>query len=130
MKTMKKVLIGILAVPLFLILFEIFGMIINHASTCIQTNRLRHDIVDAIPNTEIISVESQTGNTSGTGNHVDCLTCITFTSGLSVPEIQDKLGSTYEWDEWNCYVDETDTKGEYLFFLRKHAPFVNNIEGH
>ena len=74
MKTMKKVLIGILAVPLFLILFEIFGMIINHASTGIQTNRLRHDIADAIPNTEIISVESQTGNTTGTGNHVDCLT--------------------------------------------------------
>ncbi len=43
-----------------MILFEILGMIINHASTGIQTNRLCHDIVDAIPNTEIISVELQT----------------------------------------------------------------------
>jgi hypothetical protein len=46
-----------------MILFEIFGMIINHTSTGIQTNRLHHDIVDVIPNTEIISVESQTVGT-------------------------------------------------------------------
>ena len=51
MKTMKKVFIGIVAIPLFLIIFEIFGMIVNHASTSIQTNCLRRDIVDAIPNT-------------------------------------------------------------------------------
>ena len=130
MKTMKKVLIGILAVPLFLILFEIFGMIINHASTGIQTNRLRHDIVDAIPNTEIISVESQTGNTTGTGNHVHCLTQITFTSNLSLSDVRDKLDDTYEWNDLSCYVEETNKAGEYLFYLRKRAPFADNIEGH
>ena len=64
MKTHKKVLISILAVPLLLIFFEVFGMIVNHASTGIQTNRLRREIIDTIPNTEIISVESETGNTS------------------------------------------------------------------
>ena len=130
MKTLKKVIIGIIAIPLLLILLEISGMIVNHASTGIQTNRLRRDIVDAFPNTQIISVESETGNTSGTGNHVDCLTRITFSSDLSLSEVQDKLSSIYEWNDLNCYVNETANKGEYLFFLRKRAPFVNNIEGH
>ncbi|WP_044973963.1 hypothetical protein [Ruminococcus sp. HUN007] len=130
MKTLKKVLIGILAVLLFLILFEIFGMIINHASTGIQTKRLRHDIVDTLRNTEIISVESETGNTSGTGNHVDCLTQITFTSDLSLSDVQDKFDDTYKWDDFNCYIEETDKAGEYLFYLRKRAPFADNIEGH
>lgn len=130
MKTLKKVLIGILALPLLLILYEVFGIIVNHASTGIQTSRLRHNIVDTLPDTDIISVESETGNTSGTGNHVDCLTRITFTSDLSLSEVQDKFSKTYEWNDLSCYVEETDKAGEYLFFLRKRAPFVNNIEGH
>ena len=130
MKALKKVLIGILALPLLLILYEVFGIIVNHASTGIQTSRLRHNIVDTWPDTDIISVESETGNTSGTGNHVDCLTRITFTSDLSLSEVQDKFSKTYEWNDLNCYVEETDKAGEYLFFLRKRAPFVNNIEGH
>ena len=130
MKTLKKVFIGILALPLFLICFEIFGMIVNHASTSIQTNRLRRNIVDAIPNTEIISVESQTGNTSGTGNHVDCLTRIIFSSDLSLSEIQDKLRNAFESNTRECSVKETDKAGEYLFILCKSAPFSNNIEGH
>ena len=130
MKALKSFLIVILAIPLFLIAFELFGMIVNHASTGIQTNRLRRDIVETFPNTEIISVESQTGNTSGTGNHVDCLTRITFTSDLSLSEVQDKLSRNYEWSDLMCYVSETDTAGEYLFFLRKPAPFRDNIEGH
>ena len=130
MKALKKVLIGILALPLLLILYEVFGIIVNHASTGIQTSRLRHNIVDTLPGTDIISVESETGNTSGTGNHVDCLTRITFTSDLSLSEVQDKFSRTYEWNDLSCYVEETDKAGEYLFFLRKRAPFVNNIEGH
>ena len=130
MKSFYKVLLGIFAIPLLLIAFEIFGMIVNHASTGIQTTRLRHSITDTIPDTEIISVDSQTGNTSGTGNHVDCLTRITFSSDLSLSEVQNKLSSTYEWNDLNCYVEETANRGEYLFFLRKRAPFVDNIEGH
>lgn len=130
MKKMKKGLNGVIAVPLFLILLEIFGMAVNHAATGIQTNHLRRDIVDAFPNTEILSVESQTGNTTGTGNHVDCQTCITFSSDLSLSEVQDQLSKDYQWNDLRCYVDETDTPGEYLFFLRKTAPFPNNIEGH
>ena len=130
MKTMKRFLIGFLAVPLLLILIEVFGIIVNHASTGIQTNRLKRDIADSIPDTEIISVESQTGNTTGTGNHVDCLTQITFTSDLSLSDVRDKLDGTYEWNDLSCYVEETNKAGEYLFFLRKRAPFADNIEGH
>ena len=130
MKKNKKVLISIFAVPLFLIMFELFGMAVNHSSTGIQTNRLRRNIVDAIPDTEIISFESRTGNTTGTGNHVDCLSCITFSSDLSLSEVQDKLSGDYDWNDLSCYVEETDTAGEYLFFLRKRAPFAGNIEGH
>lgn len=134
MKTLKKVLIGVLSAPfvlvLLFVLFEIFGMIVNHTATGIQTNTLHRDIRNAFPKTEIISVESQTGNTSGTGNHVDCKTEITFTSDLPLSEVQNKLSDRYEWNEWHCYVDETDTAGEYLFYLRTSAPFPDNIEGH
>lgn len=130
MKTIKRFLIGFLAVPLLLILIEGFGIIVNHASTGIQTNRLKRDIVDSIPDTEIISVESQTGNTTGTGNHVDCLTLITFSSELSLSDVRDKLDDTYEWNDTSCYVEETEKAGEYLFLLRKRAPFADNIEGH
>ena len=130
MKTIKSILIAVLVVPLFLILCEIFGMIVNHASTGIQTRRLRRDIIDTFPDTEIISVESQTGNTTGTGNHVDCLTRITFTSDLSLTEVQDKFNGNYEWSDLMCYLSETDKDGEYLFFLRKSAPFRDNIEAH
>lgn len=130
MKSFSKFLLCIFAIPLIMIALEIFGIIVNHASTGIQTSHLQHNITEAIPNTEIISVESQTGNTTGTGNHVDCLTRITFISDLSLSEVQDKLSSTYKWSDLNCYVAETETKGEYLFFLRKRAPFADNIEGH
>ena len=130
MKKSFKSMLAIFAIPLLLIGYEVLGIIVNHTATGIQTNRLRHNIVDTFPDTEIISVKSETGNTSGTGNHVDCLSCITFTSDLSLSEVQDKLSSTYDWSDLSCYVNETTTKGQYLFFLRKRAPFVNNIEGH
>lgn len=130
MKTLKKCLFVIFALPIFLVMLEVFGMIVNQASTGIQTSRLRHDIVDTLPDTEIISVDSETGNTTGTGNHVDCLTRITFTSDLSLSEVQNKLSRIYEWNDLSCYVEETDKAGEYLFFLRKRAPFADNIKGH
>ena len=129
MKTKKKGF-GILALPLAFIVFELAGMIVNHISTAVQTSCLRSDIVDAFPKAEILSVESETGNTTGTGNHVDCLSCITFSSDLSLSEVQEKLSGTYEWNDLGCYVNETDTAGVYCFFLRKRAPFPNNIEGH
>jgi len=128
-KGLIMVFIGIVAIPLFIMTFEIFGMIVNHASTGVQTNRLRRNIVNAIPNTKIISSESRTGNTSGTGNHVDCLTQITFTSTLSLSDVRDKLDNTYDWND-SCYVKKTEKEGEYLFFLLNSAPFADNIEGH
>ncbi len=134
MKALKKVLIGVLSAPfvlvLLFVLFEIFGMIVNHTATGIQTNTLHRDIRNAFPKTEIISVESQTGNTSGTGNHVDCLTRITFTSNLPLSDVQSKLSDRYEWNEWHCYVETTETVGEYRFYLCTSAPFPDNIEGH
>lgn len=134
MKTIKKILIGAAAAPfvlvLLFVLFEILGMIVNHTATGIQTGLLRRDIKKAFPTSEIVSVESQTGNTSGTGNHVDCLTRITFTSDLPLSDVQSKLSDRYEWNEWYCYVETTETVGEYRFYLCTSAPFPDNIEGH
>ncbi len=109
---------------------ELAGIVVNQASTTMQTSKLRKEIAEVIPNTEIISAKSQTGNTTGTGNHVDCLSLVTFSSDLSISEVQDKLDDTYEWNDLNCYVEETDKTGEYLFYLRKRAPFADNIIGH
>ena len=122
-----KIVIGVLLIP---IIYELAGIVVNQASTTMQTSKLRKEIAEVIPNTEIISAKSQTGNTTGTGNHVDCLSLVTFSSDLPLSEVQDKLDDTYEWNDLNCYVEETDKTGEYLFFLCKRAPFADNIEGH
>ena len=122
-----KIVIGVLLIP---IIYELAGIAVNQASTSIQTSKLRKEIVEVIPNTEIISAKSQTGNTTGTGNHVDCLSLVTFSYDLSLSEVQDKLDDTYEWNDLSCYVSETDKTGEYLFYLRKRAPFADNIMGH
>ena len=71
---------------------------------------------------------SETGNTSGTGNHVDCLSVITFSSKQSLAEIKDCMSEYYVWDD-GCFVEEKED-GSYQFYLNTSAPFPDNIEGH
>ncbi|MCI8614136.1 MAG: hypothetical protein K2P25_10525 [Lachnospiraceae bacterium] len=137
MKRLKKTGVFILLTPIVFIIFfiiafilyEIFGMCINHLAARRQTHALQVNLESSIPDIEFINIYWQTGNTSGTGNHVDCLSSITFSTQMPESEIKSRLSECYQFDEWSCYISETDT-GDYLFYLNTSAPFADNIEGH
>ncbi|GFI15565.1 hypothetical protein IMSAGC009_00724 [Lachnospiraceae bacterium] len=133
MKWAKRFGIVMLSLPIALVivwvLYEIFGMCINHITTKKQTNRLRTNLESEISDIEIISIYSETGNTSGTGNHVDCMSSIIFSTEIQETEIEDCMSKYYVFDEWSCYVDKTDD-GYYKIYINTSAPFADNIEGH
>ncbi len=133
MKWLKKFLIIILFLPIILVIvwgmYEIFGMCINHIATREQTNTLKKNLENEISDIELLSVYSETGNTSGTGNHVDCLSSIIFLTEMPESEIEDRMSKYYVFDEWSCYVHKTDD-GDYTIYLNTPAPFADNIEGH
>ena len=133
MKLLKGFGITLLSLPIILIvifvLYEIFGMCVNHMTTKKQTTTLQMHLESEIPDIKIISVYSETGNTSGTGNHVDCLSSIIFSTEMRDREIEDSLSKYYVFDEWNCYVNKTDD-GYYTMYVNTSAPFADNIEGH
>ena len=103
---------------------------------------------------EIIDSYTETGNTSGTGNHVDMLTAIIFKTDASLPEIEGLIDQNYGLNEWYCWVEELekvvafwekdpnfhpyvsemevpdDLERTYLLYINNSAPFVDNIEGH
>lgn len=126
-------MVVILSLPITLVIvwgmYEIFGMCINHIATKEQTNTLRMNLENEISDIEIISVYSETGNTSGTGNHVDCLSSIMFSTKMQEMEIEDCLSEYYVFDEWSCYVNKTED-GYYTIYINTSAPFADNIEGH
>lgn len=128
MKLIKRTGLAILFLPVILILifslYEFIGMCVNHSATRQQTN-----LENEIPDITIVDVYSETGNTSGTGNHVDCLSAVTFSTQMQESEIKNSMSEYYEFNEWSCYLDKTDG-GNYLFYLNVPAPFENNIEGH
>ncbi len=133
MKWIKRLGIAILALPFILLiiwgLYEVFGMCANHLATEKQTETLQTNLENEIPDIEIISVYSETGNTSGTGNHVDCLSSVTFSTKMQKSEIEDCLSEYYVFDNWGCSLDKTDD-GYYVIDLNTSAPFSDNIEGH
>lgn len=131
MKHLKRTFIVILLLPLILIfayiIFEIFGMCVNHISTANQTNELQNILEDKIADIEFIEVHSETGNTSGTGNHVDCLLKITFSTEMQIDEINNILSEIYDNDD---FILNKDENGNYKLKLCTFAPFWDNIEGH
>ena len=133
MKWLKRTGLIILCLPFLLIisfiLYEIFGMCINHLATKQQTDQLQTNLENQISDIEIRNIYSETGNTSGTGNHVNCLSSITFSTQMQESEIKNSMSKYYTFDEWSCYVTKTDD-GDYLFYLNTSAPFADNIEGH
>lgn len=133
MKWLKRFAVVILFLPITLAIvwgiYEIFGMCINHIATKEQTNTLQMNLESEISDIEIISVYSETGNTSGTGNHVDCLSSIMFSTKMQETEIEDCMSEYYVFDEWSCYVNKTDN-GYYTIYINTSAPFADNIEGH
>ena len=133
MKQLKKLGIVILSLPIILVvilvLYEIFGICINHITTKKQTNTLKINLENEISDIEIISVYSETGNTSGTGNHVDCLSLITFSTEMEEKEIEACMSRYYVFDDRSCYVSKTED-GHYNIYINTSAPFADNIEGH
>ncbi len=133
MKWIKRLGIAILALPFILLiiwgLYEIFGMCVNRLAAEKQTGTLQTNLKNEISDIEIISVYSETGNTSGTGNHVDCLSSVTFSTKMQKSEIEDRLSEYYVFNNWGCSLDQTDD-GYYVIELNTSAPFSDNIEGH
>ena len=133
MKLVKRVGVVLLSLPIILIvifiLYEIFGMCINHIATKRQTDKLQINLENKILDIKIVDVYSETGNTSGTGNHVDCLSAIKFSTKMQEFEIENSISEYYEFNEWSCFVNRTDD-GNYVFYLNASAPFKDNIEGH
>ena len=133
MKVLKRIGLVILSLPIllivFFILYEIFGMCVNHMATKHQTDQLQANLEKEISDFKIVEVYSETGNTSGTGNHVDCLSAITFSTEMQDMEIKNSMSKYYHFDEWDCFVTKTED-GNYLFYLNTSAPFRDNIEGH
>ncbi|MEY8334331.1 hypothetical protein AALB53_14670 [Lachnospiraceae bacterium 47-T17] len=133
MKWLKRIGVAIISLPLLLILavilFEIFGMCVNHAATRRQTHKLKENLTASIPDIKILDVSSQTGNSSGTGNHVDCVSLIAFTTALESEEIQEIMSEFYNFDEWYCFIEKV-ADGSFYFYLNTPAPFADNIEGH
>jgi len=133
MKTLKRTGIVLLSLPILLIvlfvLYEVFGMCVNHMTTEQQTDRLQKNLQNEISDIKIVKIYSETGNTSGTGNHVDCLSSIIFSTKMQEAKIKNNMSKYYCFDEWSCYVKKIDDEN-YLFYLNTSAPFENNIEGH
>ena len=132
-KWIKRFGLTILFLPVILIIavvaFEWFGMRMNHKATDRQTKNMQTNLVNEISDIEILHVYSETGNISGTGNHVECLSAITFSTELTKSEIENLLSKYYTFDGWDCFV-EMQENGSYIFHLVRSAPFPDNIEGH
>ena len=117
------VLIPVLLLALFVVI-EVVGSIANHAATNKQTNELTAYIEKSIEDASIIDTYSFTGNTSGTGNHVECESMITFNSNMSEDEVNDRFEVQYKY----CELEKKD--GSYVITVYGDAPFPDNIEGH
>ena len=103
---------------------------------------------------EIIDTYSETGNTSGTGNHVDMLTILIVRTDKNILALQECLKDYADMDEWSFYIEKmVDVKKAYkeygylsrvydilkipdeddecfLIYYVDSAPFADNIEGH
>lgn len=133
MKVLKRIGIAVIILPLAImigfILFEIFGMCVNHISTGRQTSELCADLENAVADINIIDKRSETGN-FGNGNHVDRSSTVIFTSDMTSDEIIGALDEKYDFQALMGASLTTDDEGNYVFMLMSPAPFVDNIEGH
>ena len=155
---MKRVLKVVLCLPLVLIglfiLYEAVGMAVNHAASAWQTKNAIDLLNTGLSSVEIVDSYTETGNTAGTGNHVDMLTAVIFKTDASLSEIEELIDRNYGLDQWNCWIEEMENiaafreknpyvypfiaemevpdnlEHTYLLYINNSAPFVDNIEGH
>ena len=152
MKVLKRIGLALVCLPVILIMliiiYEITGMCVNHISTDRQTEKLRKTLSTAVSDIDVINTYSWTGNT-GNGNHVECVSEITFASDMNEEElissfsdkIDEDIRESYQGAN-GCYFIEFDNNGissvefsmdedgKYLCRMVKSAPFSDNIEGH
>ena len=128
MKVLKRIGLCVLALPFVIvclyIIFEIVGACVNHISTDRQTSKLKTTLTTVVTDAEITDEYSWTGNT-GNGNHVDCVSEVTFSSGLDENDIEKALQPNYE-----SFQLTAKENGNYTLRVVTSAPFWDNIEGH
>lgn len=101
MKWLKRtgiVLLLLIILATIIVLYEIFGMCMNHIAAKWQTDRLQINLESEILDIKIVNVYSEAGNTSGTGNYIDCLSIITFSTEMKESEIENNMSEYYEFD--------------------------------
>lgn len=133
MKCFKRIGMALLFLPFILILgiivYEIFGMCVNHAAAERQTKKLQADLTEGISDLKIINVNSETGNSSGTGNHVECMSTIIFSTEMNESEIEGAMAVYYDLDNECCAIRKEEN-GTFSIYLATTAPIPDNIEGH
>lgn len=137
MKWIKRFCVLALLLPLALAgafaFYELFGLCANHAAAARQTARLRDVVAERIPDAEIVEAVSWTGNASGTGNHVDCVSTVTFSTamaaGAAQAEIRAALARHGGFDGAFACIEPAED-GAYALTVETPAPFPDNIEGH
>lgn len=111
--------------------YEIYGYLANHAATDKQTKALEKVIVTEIDGVQIKDVYSETGNTTGTSNHVDCLSRITFSSDKDQDHVSEILKKHYDCNDEDYFtVTIKRENGIYIVTQISQAPYPYNIEGH
>lgn len=158
MKGGRRILKALLLLPVLLIalvvLYEVVGMAVNHAASARQTSDVIRRLEASLPLVEIIDSYTETGNTSGTGNHVDMLSAVIFWTEAGAEEIQQAFQAYEDLDEWSFWIKpmkeivEVQEKYPYIYpflgemnsseelehgwllYLNTSAPFPGNIEGH
>ncbi len=132
-KIITRIVLAIILLPFVLIMLfivsQIIGAVVNTYATERQTKALRHNLEQNIDDIEIVSVYEETGNTSGTGNHVDCLSRIVFLTSLTEDEIISRLEEYYDFESWAIDF-EINEDGMYQIIYTTSAPFKGNIMGH
>ena len=113
---------------LAIIIFEIYGMYANDKAADLQTEKLKADLISKIPDIEIISVYSEAKNASGTGDHVECVSDITFSTEMTESEIERVMSEHYNSNNEYCRLSK-EPDGSYSFYKETSAPFPKNIKG-
>ncbi len=157
-KIFKLIGICIVALPFLAIVlwigFELVGMMVNSLAASKQTRQIQRNLQDAWQNVTIIDTYSETGNTSGTGNHVDMSSVVAFKVDEDLDEIIEKMSGGYEFNATDCWIQELDvviayhqndsacyrflddmelpedTEHCFIFVRNQPAPFADNIKGH
>ena len=154
---LHRVLKWIVRLPVLLmalvVLYEVVGLAVNHAASAQQTRDIVRTLRAGLSQVEIVDRYTETGNTAGTGNHVDMLSAVilrTESGWEEIIKVCQKYDGLDEWSFWVKSMEEVKAAREkypgiypfleemavpggaedcWLLYMNTSAPFVNNIEG-